>query len=640
MNEDEISETLDKVVPHRELPEGLLAGARRRRRRTRALTGGAALALVAALAIPISLTVGGAGLQTVATPAHTPSSTSTQREGDGILCPPGDTSPGAALENMTRGYACGPVGTHVPDSNESVQIPLSDDLIADIVQAALSTQRPLDESLAKPDLLPLPFPANVPGLVLLGPDGTSVTMVGTPDGYSWRAPKHMEFTPSRELADRIWEEIGRNSDCSVPGYLYPPDVTVDVYDAGGGEVSVQEVTQHLKQAGFSVTNRGKSPWMSPGGPIGLRGANENESGIDLVSSYLNTLGVGEMARVDDVVDLLVTGEFNDVAEPFASEPMTRVISGRLECTSPSTSVTPSEMPAPVPEPSYDVSPGGGGAAYDEQCTVDADGRMATSELPGNTLPDGPEAVWLCSGVASRAPFEPLVGKESLQQLIDSFRRLSTTPVNDRETPLTSVNSYLVFTYADGQRYTVRVDLFNSLQVLWGSEQQHVGYGTLDWLYGLDKLWVTQRDENPQNPPLPPRAGVCVSMHSSLGRAMDRYDVDGALCTVVRKAAGGVKGVRIPAPEQLIADVRMEAQRSSVAWAPTDLDPNPILHWDGDSVMLVDDYGDRLPLLRVAPDTWRWQQGEKVWDWTPTPELSTRLNRAFDEGRPSPQPTHS
>ena len=52
MTENEISETLEQVVPHREVPAGVLAGARLRRRRTRALTGGAARAVVAAVAVP------------------------------------------------------------------------------------------------------------------------------------------------------------------------------------------------------------------------------------------------------------------------------------------------------------------------------------------------------------------------------------------------------------------------------------------------------------------------------------------------------------------------------------------------------------------------------------------------------------
>ncbi|RMB62039.1 hypothetical protein [Tessaracoccus antarcticus] len=280
------------------------------------------------------------------------------------------------------------------------------------------------------------------------------------------------------------------------------------------------------------------------------------------------------------------------------------------------------------------------ASYDEQCRVDAEGRMATSELPGDTLPDGPSAVWFCSGVVSRAPFEPLVGTQATQRLVDSFRELSTTPVEGKQRSLSPNKGYLVFTYADGQRYVVQIDLYSSGQVLWGSEQQHVRYGSPEWFYGLDQLWRRQRDENPQNPPLAPRVGVCDNMGPSLGRPMDRYDVDGALCTVIRNEAGVVEGVRVPAPQQLVTEARREAQSASVAWVRTDLEPNPAVHWDGDTIMLVDDYGDRLPLMQTATDKWFWQQGDKGWEWTPTPELAARLNKALDEGRPSPQPTHS
>lgn len=61
MNDDKISETLDRVVPHREVPAGLLAGARRRVRRVRTITGAAVLALVVAVAVPLTVTLGGAG---------------------------------------------------------------------------------------------------------------------------------------------------------------------------------------------------------------------------------------------------------------------------------------------------------------------------------------------------------------------------------------------------------------------------------------------------------------------------------------------------------------------------------------------------------------------------------------------------
>lgn len=70
MNENEISKTLDRVVPHRDVPEGLLAGARRRRRRTRGFSSAAALALVVAVAVPLGLTMGGLSSDRDATAAE------------------------------------------------------------------------------------------------------------------------------------------------------------------------------------------------------------------------------------------------------------------------------------------------------------------------------------------------------------------------------------------------------------------------------------------------------------------------------------------------------------------------------------------------------------------------------------------
>jgi len=70
MNENKISKTLDRVVPHRDVPEGLLAGARRRRRHTRGFTSAAALALVVAVAVPLGLTMGGLSSDRDATAAE------------------------------------------------------------------------------------------------------------------------------------------------------------------------------------------------------------------------------------------------------------------------------------------------------------------------------------------------------------------------------------------------------------------------------------------------------------------------------------------------------------------------------------------------------------------------------------------
>lgn len=65
MNEAKIAETLNRVVPDREFPAGVLAGARRRLHRNRTLGAAAAVALVAAITIPLGMVLGGTGRQGV-----------------------------------------------------------------------------------------------------------------------------------------------------------------------------------------------------------------------------------------------------------------------------------------------------------------------------------------------------------------------------------------------------------------------------------------------------------------------------------------------------------------------------------------------------------------------------------------------
>ncbi|MGO1487923.1 MAG: hypothetical protein ACTHWA_05115 [Arachnia sp.] len=268
---------------------------------------------------------------------------------------------------------------------------------------------------------------------------------------------------------------------------------------------------------------------------------------------------------------------------------------------------------------------------DDQCITDADGTMATTDLPNGDLPDGPEAVWMCTGIESRAPSEPLVGPEATQHVVDGFNDLSETPINDSETAVSPIDGYLVITYPDGQRYAVHADFYKSMEVRWGSEQQNVRYGTYEWLRGLQNLWVQQRNDTPQMPPLEPTVGVCENQLPGLGREIEHYDIDGALCRVVRAVEdvdgyGLVEGVEIPAPAEVFEAVLAEAQNSRTT--------NPrnsgfLSGWNGDAIMLVDDYGDRLPLWRVSDTTWTWQEGDNSYEFTPSAELDEQLRKAFD-----------
>ena len=236
------------------------------------------------------------------------------------LCPALTSVLGVELSGMTRAYACGPV-----DGGAPVQIPLSDDLVKEMV-AELSAQ----------DFDGGPQPGitwEAPSLVFLSKAGDPYTILGTPDGYYWYDPEPGGMNlwrPSPPLAARIWDEMSRDGFCTAPDRLLPSEVRVDIYDGGGGSASVQRVVDHLAAAGFDVTNTQETATPSLGGPIILRGGSESNGGMGLVGSQFVSVG-GELSREDDVVDVLVTSVFNDEDPPFAREPLTDVPKGGLTC---------------------------------------------------------------------------------------------------------------------------------------------------------------------------------------------------------------------------------------------------------------------------------------------------------------------
>lgn len=769
MNEEEVSETLERVVPHRDVPTGLLAGARRRRRNSRTLAGAAALAVVAAIAIPLGLGVGGQNQPRVATPAPVASSTAASaatslepdvcRDEDGnypevttlpgnelplgvekvwlcggpsdsawrdtyvgppepltlnadwavaafmetpstvgsMLCEtnnsigftvvyeypngeshavqgslggcdavvssgayrmgageyldelqalwdeqrsaedtsfdadvkvcPGLTSVlGVEVADMTRAYACGPIANE-DGSTDSVQIPLSDELVSDIV----------DEITSQDVYVGIQPGVDVqaPSLVLLSATGDPYAIQGTPEGYSWYDPEPTGmnvWTPSRELAARIYAEMTRDGTCTAPDRLVPSDVTVDVYDAGAGSESVQGVVDHLSAAGFRVTNTQEMAVPNMGGPIIIRGGPES-IGMGLVESQFTGVS-GELSREDAVVDVLVTAVFNEGPPSFALKPLQDIASGSVTCTAPVVARTPDASSTPAGIPSVEVLPGLQETQSETPCEPDDEGRMAPTNLPNNTLPDGPMAVWLCNEL--RPLTEPLVGKEATQQVVDSFNKLPTsTSFDSYPTP---GHAYVVAAYADGRRYIVEMETRSSDKVVWGSERQHVRYGGDEWIRALEQLWVDQRNDTPQSPALAPKGGVCENLSWNLGRTIDRYAADGALCTVVVTDSGS-RAVEVPATPSLIEEFRTEAQKSKIPGLPPNGE-NPTQDWPLDIVVLVDDYGDRLSLIRGSGDPWYWREGNDTWEWTPSPDLAARLAQAFEEGRPSPHPTHS
>lgn len=216
------------------------------------------------------------------------------------VCPERSTVMGLGLEDMTSAVVCGPVGD---DPEGSLQIPLSDELAADIVAEITAEDRVAG---FQPGI-----GRSAPSLVLLSDHGDPLSLQGTPDGYNWY-PSSNEgglhvWTPSRDLAARMWAEIGGSGQCTVPGRITPDQVPVQVYDGGGGAVAVAAVVEHLEEAGFLVTDTGESITPSLGSPVYLRGGGESR-GMDLVETWVGS-GSGEMSRDDNIVDVVVTDGF-------------------------------------------------------------------------------------------------------------------------------------------------------------------------------------------------------------------------------------------------------------------------------------------------------------------------------------------
>ena len=635
---DDYSDAFKSIVPEAPSTDGWSDGARRKRRNRGRVVAGVAAAAAIALIVPLSLTIG-SGATLVATPGRTESAfprvagpspdPATDAPGaaacwEGPGRPRQATADGAA-DGAVRAWLCGDAGSSesLPGAVGPLE-PLVDGV--DEIVSFIGAQQTLDASgvTACTEEYALAY-----RVVLDYGDGTSRVVPGALHGCKTIEDGATVRTGGQELYDlalNLWSQqrervdppgdVVAVSQCRPPSRSVVPDLppalrpmlplTPD--DAVTGSTCAEDPAAEYEASGGSTLEPDLAAL------IGHSLTTDSEEGLgeDHLPTWVTITGAwGEAITMQQTGD--DTFQWFDDHTPMLWEP-------------PAALLTELEQSLEAPEVNATPVPA-------SECDLDADGHMATTDLPEDTLPDGPTAVWLCGGFHS--PLEPLVDQQATQQVVDSFRDLSTSRTGDGGG--TSVDSYLVVEYPDGEHYVVQLDSSRPFEVTWGIEQEHTRYGDDEWVWGLEGLWAQQRDDNPQDPPIPPSVGICDNMYRSLGRSIDKYDEDGALCTVIRTAAGEAGGLQIPASPQLVAEVRAEAQQSDARW-PRDVELT-LNDWEGDAILLVDDYGDRLPLLRLG-ERWAWHKGGDAFEWTPSPDLAARLARAFDEGRPSPQPTPS
>ncbi len=646
MNE-QYSDAFKSIVPDAPASDGWAAGAlRKRRNRGRAVAGVAAAAAIA-LVVPIALTMGG-NTTLIATPgqSETPSPQVAGPSPDGAVDAPGAAAcweaprqpRQATAEGVTDGAArawlCGDAGN--PESLPGAVGPMEPlvDGVEEIVDF-IEAQQTLNESGVTMCTEEYTLAYRI---VLDYDDGTSRVVPGALHGCQTIDDGPTVRTGGQELYDLVldlWrrqrERVAPPGDVAVVSQCRPPARSVvpglppamrpmlplAPADAVTGFTCIEDPADEYGESWGSVLEPDVVALIAQS----VARDSEAGEGKDYLPTWVTITGPwGETLSLQrTAVD---TFQWFDGQSPMLWKPSSDVLSQLAAAL---------EFPEATPVSS--PQPGDQDPLQENRCQRDDDDRMTPTEIPNNVLPDSPAAVWLCDGNGS--PLEPLVGEKEMQRVVDTFSDLPASP-SAAQYP-SPIHAYVLVDYSDGQRYVVEVVTNATFEVRWGANRQHVRYGGAEWVASLRELWVEQRNGIPQTPPVAPGVEICENNLRSLGRGIDRYNEDGALCAVV-ETDSGVEGMRVPASPQLVEDVRREAEDSGVPWLPGD--DNPLLDWEGETVVLVDDYGDRLSLFKRPTGDWFWEEGDKAWTWTPAPELAARLAEAFNESRPSSEPTHS
>lgn len=632
---DEYSEAFKSIVPDAPSADGWADGARRKRRNHRRVMTGVAGAAVLALAVPFALTLQNQSLL-VATPGE--SNTASPIAPDPAQDAPGAAAcweaPGqprtatdeGATEGAVRAWLCGDAGN--PESFPGTVGPLEplvegvDDII-ELVQMWEAFDYEVDCTADGGSEYRIVFDYG---------DGSHRVMSGMLDGCDTIEDGEQSLPGARDLYDRaleLWSQqrervdppadVAAVSQCRPPSRSVVPDLPPAMrpmlpltpadavtgfichedteYEGGWAATLDAGVVTLIADSLVSDSEEGMGTdhlptWVTIAGPWGEALTLQRTDGDTFQwfdaerAAMLWTPSSGVRAAIDAVVEQ---------APPPGPPPAE------------ATRSTPSEFTG---------------------CSGVDSGEVTSTDLPGGKLPEEPSKVWLCVAdpdevLEGVAPWEPLESPDLMADAVYAYNVSHTTDFDPACLDQPGLTYSVVHEYADGTTYVVDAQV-RGCDVI--SADGQVREGGRAYVDKLLELWVEQRNATPQSPPVAPSVGICENNLRSVGRGIDRYDEDGALCAAT-PSDSGVKGVEIPAPGPLLDDVRREAQDSRVPSSGEDEDP--LLDWEGESIVLVDDYGDRLSLFREPTGEWFWEEGDASWTWTPSTALAERLEAAFN-----------
>lgn len=613
MNENELTDAFAEILPEQPSTKGWAGAARRRRQQQRGITAAAVVAVLAAIAVPVTLSLGEEP-QVMTTPAPSFSEAPTEDFAGDEGCfggfsegyPNSDLEGGKIPEGATKLWLCGG-GFEGPREALTLGVDAAVEAFNDLTFV---------EGVA----IDCASNGEVYTLVFEYPDGAVESAEGyfTPNGCQHFITSYGIIegadTYLGTLQDLWQDQRAAGPEPGEPGYSCPGS-------SSAFRIELDELERGFGCAFMDTTNESGS------GSIATSSDLDPET-LKLIRASLPENSVplegGETIASDQQI-VLVTA----YADPIALNWGTWGGRAGFAWRNPEPMVwyPDEDLEKRVNQFFVDLEAGNDPVSTPpllDQCARVSDEELTTTELPDGVLPDAPQDVWMCPGIESGSSLGPLVGEVNTQQMVDAFNALSETPSDVAEEPASSLDGRLIVTYSDGRRYVLRTDLNTPSVVRWGSDGDSVRYGTSEWLRGLRDLWVQQRDATQQDPPLLPTLPICENMLAGLGRGLDKYDVDAALCQAVRPPGEGIKSVEIPTAADVFARVREEAMDVRIS-LPEGMDGRD---WNGDAIVFTDDYGDRLPLLRLAATTWAWDEGGVTYAFTPSDELAEQLDSAF------------
>lgn len=496
MNEHELSDAFERILPDQPSAQGWARAARRRRQRHRAAAGAAALAVVAAVAIPLGLGLGNSSPQVLTTPAPNPSRTGTASE---QLIPDACGWPAVAATPLIAGelradpervWICGQ-DDDMLTARRTVGAP--DSLQMAAAEAVRAFEKlPVDRGLADCAPSPLSF---LYTLVVEYPDGTHSTVSADHCGFLrdvaddqdyfrgadeefvetlhglWRQEREetgFEFTGTGELCSTMSTSVWRPLDQST----LTRAIACDGKNARSTDLPADLAAELIASLEATGTGRPQEELVI-GGPPEL--VFLTPEGAPLSLMRWEDEGPGQ--------DLLAWDEgAGSHAWSIPSDLQQRI--DNFLAASPGIEQTP-----PPVSPTLGAEDVGGLAP--KVCADVQSGAVAPGSL-GRTedLPTGAEKVWLCGDLTDPfggvlGPREPLVTDPD--RIVEAVNALEPAPDGEVDCTLIGGLTYhLAIDYPDGTRRVLAAETVNCSFVGGG----RVGGERL--LEQIQPMWQQQR----------------------------------------------------------------------------------------------------------------------------------------------------